>query len=72
MTFIFYGWLLGSIVTSQHDTREQCEGRAVLLREKGVTGECVKVGGNLITSGSGGNLIIPCSISGGCYRENRQ
>lgn len=36
--------LLGSIVTSSHDTREACEGRAVLLKEKGVVGKCVDQG----------------------------
>lgn len=36
MNFILTGILLGSIVTSGHDTRELCEGRKVMLAEKGV------------------------------------
>lgn len=43
MTWIFTGLLLGSIVTSSHDSREACEGRAVLLKEKGVNGKCVEM-----------------------------
>lgn len=42
MKWIFIGMLLNSIVTSDHDSREACEGRAVLLREKGVIGKCVE------------------------------
>lgn len=40
--YLFIGILLGSIVTSTHDNREQCEGRATILKEKGVTGQCVQ------------------------------
>lgn len=40
MNWIFIGTLLGALVTSQHATREACEGKAVVLREKGVIGKC--------------------------------
>lgn len=40
MEWIFVGALLGSVVTSSHTSRELCEGRAVLLKERGVVGEC--------------------------------
>lgn len=43
MNWILIGTLLGSIVTSQHDTREACEGRLVVLKEKGVAGECKQI-----------------------------
>lgn len=39
--YIFIGLLLGSIVTSTHDSKEACLGRRDVLAEKGVTnGEC--------------------------------
>lgn len=40
MNWIFVGTLLGALVTSTHDNREACEGKAVVLREKGVAGRC--------------------------------
>lgn len=40
--YVFVGILLGSIITSQHDNREACEGRKTILAEKGVVGQCVK------------------------------
>lgn len=42
MNWIIIGTLLGSIVTSQHATREDCEGRKVLLTEKGAVVKCVE------------------------------
>lgn len=42
MQWLLIGTLLGSIVTSNHDTKEACEGRAVVLREKGVSVQCVQ------------------------------
>lgn len=53
MSWIFIGLLLGSSVTSQHDSREACEGRAVILREKGVAGKChdANIGTGIITHG---------------------
>ena len=41
MKYILIGQLLGSFLHSEHDTREACEGRAVLLREKGAVVQCV-------------------------------
>lgn len=43
MKYIFIGMLLNALVTSEHDNREACEGRATLLREKGVVGKCVDI-----------------------------
>lgn len=49
MNWVLIGTLLGSIVTSQHEDRERCEGRAVILREKGAVVNCVLV--NTLASG---------------------
>ena len=54
MNWIFIGLLLGSTVTSQHDTREACEGRRVVLAEKGVNGKCIELRQFLTT----GNIQI--------------
>jgi len=55
MNFIFVGTLLGSLVTSQHDTREACLGRQAVLQEKGVVGECIhKQQNEFITNGTTG------------------
>ena len=44
MNWIFIGILAGSLVTSGHDTREACEGRAVIMREQKVErGKCVEL-----------------------------
>lgn len=51
--WIFVGLLLGSMVTSSHDTKEACEGRRVMLTEKGVSGQCVQQPNNLYFSTSG-------------------
>jgi len=51
MLWMFVGVLLGSIVTSSHETREACEGRATLLREKGVSGKCVDMSFTTLRSG---------------------
>lgn len=42
MNWILVGTLLGSMITSAHDTREACEGRAVVLREKYAVVQCVE------------------------------
>lgn len=42
MNWILVGTLLGSIITSQHDSREACEGRAVLLKEKNANVKCIE------------------------------
>lgn len=67
MNWLFIGTLLGSIVTSGHDTKEACEGRKVILQEKGVAGQCVGDSRGL-TSGTSilpryctfGNTVGPC------------
>lgn len=63
MKWIFVGLLLGSTVTSEHDTREACEGRAVTLREKGVAGKCHETGSQFTTIYSGN--AIQCIQSNG-------
>ncbi len=40
--WLFIGIIAGSIVTSSHQNKEQCEGRRVILQEKGVVGQCVE------------------------------
>ena len=42
MKYILIGYLLGSFVHSEHDTREACEGRAVMLREQKAIVKCVE------------------------------
>lgn len=44
MKWILIAWLMGSLVTSVHDTEEQCEGRrAMLSKEKNVSAPmCVR------------------------------
>ncbi len=44
MTWVLVGLLGGSLLTSEHQTREACEGRAVILREKGAQAKCVELG----------------------------
>lgn len=41
MTWFLIGFLLGSPLTDHFGSREACEGRAVVLREKGFDGRCV-------------------------------
>lgn len=42
MKYILIGTLLGSIVTSSHDSEEACKGRREVLKEKGAVVECYK------------------------------
>lgn len=58
MNWIMIGTLAGSLITSLHDTRESCEGRAVILREQKAIVKCVEMpregahffnGGGIIT-----------------------
>lgn len=57
MNWIFIGLLAGSLVTSGHDTREACEGRAVIAKEKGVErGKCVELSQSYAL-GSGSTLF---------------
>jgi len=57
MIWIFTGVLLGSIVTSQHDSREACEGRRTILAEKGVQGQCISTYASSLTIGT--TALIP-------------
>lgn len=43
MGWIFVGLLLGSVVTSSHESEEACLGRKALLEKKEVRGQCVLV-----------------------------
>ena len=40
MKWILIGTLLGSLVTSQHDSEEGCRGRAAVLKKKDIITEC--------------------------------
>lgn len=43
MKYILIGTILGSLVTSSHDSEEACKGRqAMLLKEKSIMSECYK------------------------------
>ena len=37
MIWILVGMISGSLVVSQHETREACEGRAVILKERHIS-----------------------------------
>lgn len=50
MQWVLIGTLAGSLITSLHDTREACEGRAVILREQKVAVKCVEMPGGLSVS----------------------
>lgn len=66
MNWIFLGLLAGSLVTSAHDTREACEGRAVIAREKGVErGKCVELSQHGLISGGSGSFFR-CDSTGVC------
>jgi hypothetical protein len=54
MNWVLIGLLSGSLITSQHETREQCEGRKVILQEQKATKlKCVELEHwNGITNGS--------------------
>ena len=43
MNWICIGLLAGSLVTSLHDNKEACEGRAVTLREAKASAKCVEM-----------------------------
>lgn len=63
MNWLFIGLLLGSTVTSHHTTREACEGRKVLLAEKGATGKCVEIS-SLVVGITGGSSLIYSNAQG--------
>lgn len=48
MNWICIGLLAGSLVTSLHNDREACEGRAVVLREAKASAKCVEMPTNTI------------------------
>lgn len=48
MTWFLIGWLLGTPISDHFDKREACEGRAVVLREKGFSGKCVEMDGPMV------------------------
>lgn len=52
MNWICIGLLAGSLVTSLHDNREACEGRAVTLREAKASAKCVEMSTPGITFGT--------------------
>ncbi len=60
--YIFIGMLLGSIVTSTHDNREACEGRKVVLIERGVTDGRCETARQII--GGTTTLTTPLTIDG--------
>ena len=62
MKYLFVGMLLGSIVTSSHDSEEACKGREAILKEKGVIGQCVKE--NNLTLGTSSGIIRWCGLTG--------
>ena len=71
MKYILVGWLLGSLITSEHDTREACEGRAVILREAKVTAKCVDLNiSGTSYYGTSGNLLL-CSNTSCSVPVNR-
>lgn len=63
MNWIYIGLLAGSLVTSTHDNKEACEGRAVTLKEKGVIGKCEAAPQALTSRDSSGTLTC---FSGRC------
>lgn len=73
MSWLYIGMLLGSVVTSTHDTKEACLGREAVLKEKGVIGQCVNQNIGFTTTrgtgiGPGSSIIGPvCDSSGVCY-----
>jgi hypothetical protein len=55
--WIFIGLILGSLVISQHDTEEACQGRKAMLAKKKepVYGQCVHL--DQIILGAGASII---------------
>lgn len=43
MNWICIGLIAGSLITSLHDNKEACEGRAVTLREAKASAKCVEM-----------------------------
>ena len=63
MNWICIGVLAGSLITSLHDNKEACEGRAVTLREAKAVAKCVEMPSS--SSGLIFNGMVNCS-GGSC------
>lgn len=63
MKWILIGVLAESLIASGHETREACEGRAVLLREQKAAVKCVEAPGQAVTF-STSTTIVPCCTLG--------
>lgn len=59
MKWILVGYILNTLISQGFDTREACEGRAVLLREQKAVAKCVELPMPMSFS----NLCVNC-ISG--------
>jgi hypothetical protein len=60
MNWICIGMLAGSLITSTHETREACEGRAVILREAKASAKCVELPSRPTALWNGG-VFTPCA-----------
>lgn len=68
--WVLIGLVGSSLVVSQHDTREACEGRAVVLREQKVQAKCVEFPKGM-TSGTASYITtvpLGCFDAGGRAR----
>jgi len=61
MNWICIGLLAGSLVTSLHDNKEACEGRAVTLREAKAAAKCVEMPKQGFSISSSGVVMFGCS-----------
>ena len=66
MNWIFIAVISGSIVTSGHETKEQCLGRKALLSEQKIEGKCVEAPSPLWTG-----TITAAPISKPLCRDGR-
>ena len=64
MKWILIGMLAESLLTSGHETREACEGRAVVLREQKAAVKCVEAPSPVNPFSTSGNniLVMPCPM----------
>jgi hypothetical protein len=58
MNWIFLAIVSGSILTSGHDTKEQCLGRKSILAEQKIEGKCVEAPKQFSTVYSGRLLCV--------------
>ena len=58
MNWICIGMIAGSLITSIHDNREVCEGRAVILREAKATAKCIELSTSSWISTIGSKCMI--------------